>query len=227
MIDLEKLNPKWKTCQIPVDKDGTPSPKNVITPLCLLSYPHLLVAQKNKLSPEKPATFQANLLIPPEMDISLLKQRARECAEARWGAKLQEKDVNGRPVMKLKSPFLKAEEYKGTAHMVGWTLLRVGSPSKPTVLMHLKDGSKIKITEGHSEEIYGGRWALVTLNPFAYPKAGTTGPNTGVSLGLNNVFLMHNDDPLGGRARAEDEFGGVDGFEAAEAGETGNASDLF
>lgn len=226
MLDYTTIKPNLKTCQIPTDKAGVPSARSVVTPLCVLSYPHLLVAHKNKLEPEKKPTFQTNLLIPPEFDISLLKQRARECAEARWGAKLTEKDVNRNPVMKLRNPFLKAEDFKGTVNFPGWTLIRVKSDTKPTVLMHAPDGSTIKVTDAHAEEIYGGRWAVVTLNAFAYPKAGTTGPNNGVSLGLNNVFLLHHGDALGGRIRAEDEFGAIEGFEDNNGG-TGTVADLF
>lgn len=226
-LDFDKLNPKWKTCAIPLNKEGQPASKNIVAPLCKLSYPHFLVPQENRLDPSKKPMYGVNILIPPEFDISMLKAKAKECAVARWGAKLDEKDANGRPVMKMKSPFLKAEEYKSTTPYVGWTLLRVQSPTKPGVVMFNRNKEKIRVEEGQSEEIYGGRWALITLNPFAYPKAGKQGPNTGVSFGLNHIFLMHNDTPLGsGRARAEDEFADVDSFEDIDVGDGSEISSV-
>lgn len=62
--------------------------------------------------------------------------------------------------------------------------------------------------EDEADQIYNGRWARLTLNPYWYP---ANEGKAGVSLGLVNVQLLYNDDPLaGGKARAESEFAAVD-----------------
>ena len=133
--------------------------------------------------------------------------------QAEWGSKAKD--------MKIKSPFLKAEEFKYEGSLPGWTVLRLTSDSKPTVLDAAQNaGSLIKLTEEDPETVYPGRWCTVSLNCFAYDVNG----NKGVSFGLNNIMLLNHDDSLGGRMKAEDEFEAPEGsFAAAGGSETGDA----
>ncbi len=63
------------------------------------------------------------------------------------------------------------------------------------------------------QEIYAGRWAVITVRPFTW--SHPTGGN-GVSFGLSNVLLLDHDDPIGSvRANAEAEF--ADLFVAADS----------
>lgn len=51
-------------------------------------------------------------------------------------------------------------------------------------------------------EVYSGCWARVSMNAFAYNTRG----NQGVSMGLNHVQKLRDDDALDGRTSAEDDF---------------------
>lgn len=178
-----------------------------------MSWPKLFKAEVNKADAGKENAlkkFNLNLLIPPSADLKYLKLRCQETATDRWGDKVA--------TMKLKSPFLKAEDYKYEGHLPGWTYLRLSAITKPQVV-EAKNGVMTRITEEDPEIVYSGRWAQVTINPFAYPKAGAANlGNNGISLGLNNVLLLQHDESLGGRMKAEDEFESAGaGFESAEA----------
>lgn len=206
MLDLATIDPKLLITR--KANNG-----NNIVLFGRMSWPKLFTATVNKADEGKENAqkkYTLNLLVPPATDLKYLKDRCQECAKDRWGDKLS--------TMKLKSPFLKAEDHKYEGHLPGWTYFRLSAITKPQVV-EAKDGTLIRIAEEDGEIVYSGRWAQVTINPFAYPKAGAQNlGNNGISLGLNNVMLLHHDDSLGGRLKAEDEF------EAAEIlGITGTA----
>lgn len=62
--------------------------------------------------------------------------------------------------------------------------------------------------EMEPDAVYNGRWFRMTVQPFWYPASEG---KAGVSLGLVNVQLLYNDDPLaGGKAKASQEFSVVE-----------------
>jgi hypothetical protein len=158
---------------------------NIITPKGRLSFPQLFVAKSAPGSDK--AKFGCSILLPPTADIGLLKQAAEKCAKEKWGEKMPSK---------LKTPFLKAEDYEYEGYEQGWVLLRPTSLTKPGIV----DAAGNNVDE--DSQVYPGRWAVLSLRPFAYDSNG----NRGVSFGLQNVQLLDHDEPIGGRARAEDEF---------------------
>lgn len=189
--------------------------KNIITPIGRLSFPNLITAKANSMNKDGPKKFGCSLLIPPTADIKLLKQMAQECAEAEWGNKVKD--------MKIRNPFLKAEEYKYEGYVPGWMLIRTTAISKPSVV-EAKGGALIRIVEDDPEVIYPGRWCQISLNAFAYDNSG----NKGISFGLNNVLLLNHDDSLGGRMKAEDEFEAPDGdFGSATSAGENTVDSLF
>lgn len=210
-IDLTTL-PKEYMAARPA-KEG----KNILSPICRLSYPHLFKAKPiGKKDAAGKLKFSVSLLIPPTADIKLLKKAAEEAAMGEWGSKVKE--------MRIKSPFLKAEDYKYEGYEPGWILIRPSAESKPTVLDAAQSpGSLIKITEDDSETVYPGRWATVSLNVFAYDTNG----NKGVSFGLNNVMLLNHDESLGGRMKAEDEFEAPEGSFGSAGGADATIDSLF
>lgn len=216
MLDLMTINK-----ELFVTKKAK-SGNNVVV-FARMTWPKLFTASVNKADRDKPNAvkkFYLNLLLPPQTDLGFLKEECAKCAVTRWGAdKLKE--------MRVKSPFLKAEDYKYEGHLPGWTFLRLSAISKPQVV-ELMNGVVTRITEDDLERVYGGRWAQVTLNPFAYPKAGAPSlGNTGISLGLNNVMLLNHDEALGGRMKAEDEFEAPEGDFGAPATGTATIDNLF
>lgn len=205
MLDLATI-PKDLLVARKADKGN-----NILTPLCRMTWPNLIVAKVSPIDRDKPDAkkkFSVNLLIPPLADLSALKKQCEAVAVERWGDKVKS--------VKLKSPFKKAEEYDYEGHLPGWTYLRVTAISKPGVVDRL---SGLKITEEDTEVIYGGRWCVASLNAFAFPKAGAPNiGNSGISLGLNNIWLMNHDESIGGRIKPEDEFAlAGDGFATAES----------
>jgi hypothetical protein len=158
---------------------------NIITPKLRLSFPQLFTAKAAPGSDK--LKFSCSGLIPPTADISLLRKAAEECAKEKWGDKMPSK---------LKAPFLKAEDYEYEGYEAGWILIRPTSLTKPGIV----DAAGNNVDE--ESQVYPGRWAVFSLRPFAYDTNG----NRGVSLGLQNVQLLDHDEPIGGRARAEDEF---------------------
>jgi hypothetical protein len=170
---------------------------NVITPKARMSFPHLFTAH-SAAEGAKPK-FGVSLLIPADSDIQLLKDAAARVVKENWGDKVPKG---------LKSPFLKAGDYESTAAFEGWTLIRATAISKPGIV----DPQNKGVTD--ESEVYPGRWCVASLRAFTYD----TGTNKGVSFGLQNVQVLDHDEPLNGRARAEDEFepaGGESGGTAA------------
>lgn len=53
------------------------------------------------------------------------------------------------------------------------------------------------------EEFYSGVYGRASINFYAYNVSG----NRGIAAGLNNLQKLSDGEPLGGRVRAEDEFG--------------------
>lgn len=182
-IDLNKCR---------VSKSG-----NIITPKGRLSFCAQLLApkadKKGKLK------FGTSLLIPPTANIDLLIEAAKKCATEKFGAELPKK---------LKSPFLKAEDYDYEGYEPGWILLRPTAIQKPGIV----DANGSNVDE--ESQIYPGRWASLSLRPFAYDTDG----NRGVSFGLQNVQLLDNDTNIAGRVSAEDEFEPVEAAADPAAG---------
>ncbi len=162
---------------------------NIITPKGRLSFcQSLLVAKENK---NGRLIFGTSLLIPPTSNIDLLKTAAETCAKEKWGGKMPSK---------IKTPFLKAEDYEYEGYEPGWVLIRPSAITKPGIV----DASGKNVDE--ERDIYPGRWAVISVRAFAYDVDG----NRGVSFGLQNVQLLEHDSNIAGRARAEDEFEAVD-----------------
>lgn len=176
---------------------------NLITPKGRLSFCQILTAKPNKRGKDM---FGTSILIPGTSDIGLLIEATKKCAAEKWGNALPKN---------LKSPFLKAGEFEYEGYEDGWTLLRPTAIQKPGVV----NAAGENVDE--SSEIYPGRWAILSLRPFAYDVDG----NRGVSFGLQNVQLLDHDTNLAGRTRAEDEFEPVD--TTSVAGEKQSADSVF
>lgn len=184
---------------------------NLVSPIARISFPTLFVPESVSDEPGAKKSYAINLLIPPNADISALKKAAADCATAKWGDKVAEMIQQ----KKIRVPFLKAEEKKYDGYLPGWTLIRASSQTKPSVRDAVQvPGSLVVVQTDDPEIVYSGRWAQVTLNAFAYDKAG----NKGVTFGLNNVMLLHHDESLSGRAKAEDEFVVPSGLGSAPVG---------
>ena len=178
---------------------------NIRSPKGRLSYTFLLETNPKAKTKDGKLKYTTSLLLPPDCDLTLLKNAAIECAKEEFGEKLIDKKT-GLPLA-LKTPFLKGEEKVGP-DFKGWTLLRLSAMTRPGIV----DARGVSVTE--PQDVYSGRWAFISMNPFAYDVDG----NKGVSFGMANVQVLDHDDPLAGRPRPESEFVAVEGVATGSAG---------
>lgn len=167
-----------------------------------LSYPHLFAAHvSKKFAASAAPKFSATLLFPKGADLSVLDNAVKSRAIEEWGSKW--------PGMKVSLPFLDQGSEAGDGHVPGAKMIRCTSTEKPNVKTR-------SMEDAGAEDVYPGVWALVTVRPFA-SDYGTKR----VSLGLQNVMVIADDERLGGgRSRAEDDFEPIDGLDDLETGAT-------
>lgn len=171
---------------------------NIRLPRGRLYYPWFFKPQLRKGETDTTkAKYQTTVLLPKDVGMDVLLKAVESCAVDKWGADYAKKQ-------KIKKPFLKTEEQPKMSALVDDypVFLRLNSKDRPGVVF----ANGTTCGEDKSHEVYGGRWAFVTVRPFAYETDG----NKGVSLGLQNVQLLEDDERLGGgRVSAESEFESV------------------
>lgn len=182
---------------------------NIITPKGRLSYAQFLInPQENQNGKLK---HNLNLVVPGDADLSELKKKM---------AKIALEKVDGdqnRAKALVNKRFLNPNDLPGGGKPMGeefegWVLIRASSDYKPKFAY--PNGKAIP-DEEIANELYSGRWARVTLNPYW----SNNKENKGVFLGLQNVQLLDHDENLGTAIPdAEDEFDAVDGADEPEAG---------
>lgn len=199
---------------------------NIITPKGRLSYAQFLIEAQERTYEDSGKTvkvYSTNLLLPPDVDLSELKKAMGKIAlekcdgDKKRAANFVNKrflDPNNLPQGGKPA----GEEFEG------WTLIRATSSYKPKFAY--PNGKEIPAEEVENE-LYSGRWARVTLNPYWTNNK----KNPGVCLGLQNVQLLDHDENLGAAiASAEDEFGGSDDNDTgnSEGGSAaGEEDDMF
>lgn len=196
-LKLKKVSKALRQCK-PASKGS-----HIITPIARLSYPNLYQPRPPVKGEEdsKKKRYGLCLLIPPQCNMDLLYDDVDRAIEETWGKK---------PPRKLKEPFIDAAEYDYPGYEEDWTLIRATSKQRPKVL----EGSSMEVIpeDEAADEVYAGRWCVASIRAFTYDTNG----NRGVAFGLNNVMMLYHDEPLGGRARAEDEFEPDDDYAYAQ-----------
>jgi len=170
----------------------------VMTPEFRVSFPHVFRARAAEEGQEP--KFSITMLFPKDADLSKLEAAAKDAIKEKWGDK---------PPKKLRSPFrdqAEKDEYEG--YEEGAIFVNATSKSRPGLVD--RDVQAI-IDEA---EFYAGCYARATINAFAYDVKG----NRGVAFGLQNIQKLRDGDPLGGRARPDQDFDPVDGVD--EDGDT-------
>lgn len=192
---------------------------NILTPKGRLSFPALFEPRTMQdAEPGAVPKYSTSLLIPPDADISALKAAAGACAKEKWGDRLPPK---------LKSPFLRAGDMlrrDGSPlyppEMAEWVVLRPSASRAIGIVDHTSHA----VPKEKASEAYSGRWARISVRPFAYDKAG----NRGVAFGLQAAQLLDHDTPMAGAAtRAEDEFAPVAIAAAPGAASAASADDMW
>lgn len=137
-------------------------------------------------------------LFPPGYNLQPVIDAMVEAAKAKWGP-----DEAKWPRLKYhpKKRIQPCEEKSELAgYLPGWHFIGLTSANQP----HVVDAQLQSVTD-LKKEAYGGRWAKLSANPFAWDANGVRG----VSLGLNNVQLLAHDEPFAGKPKAEADFDAV------------------
>ncbi|MEO7015601.1 MAG: ssDNA-binding protein, partial [Leifsonia sp.] len=185
----------YKKCIILKDKAGGAT-GILVLPKAKMLYPALFEPSLPKGEKDQSkAKYGMTLLMPKDADLTPLKELVAEAISEKWGAKAKE--------MKIKKPFIKVsteDEPKTVARLEAAgidpadfpVMLRVFGNYKPVV-----KGPDATSEVRDDEQVYEGRWACVSINVYAWehPTGGK-----GISIGLQNVQLLDNDDviPRGG-----------------------------
>lgn len=169
---------------------------NILTCEGRMMHPHFFSPSMPKGETDKEkARYQGTLIFAANADLTILAEAVEAAAVEKWGADYKKKH-------KVKKPFLKSEDQPKMGDIAGDfpVFIRCNSKEKPQIV----DASLNNVDDSKSDQVYPGRWARFSVRPYAYdhPTGGK-----GVSLGLQNVQLLRDDERLaGGRAQAEDDF---------------------
>lgn len=169
-----------------------------------LSYPHLF--RRHSVSGnEAEGKYSACILIPKtetEVVANIRKAIERAAAE-KWPGK-------NRP--RFKHPTLCDGDERGGEGYEGCWYLNASSRTRPQVV----DTQQQPILD--EDAIYGGVWAIVSIEFFGYD----TQMNKGVACGLVNVMKVRDGEPFGGGASsAADDFADVELDDPAEGFDDG------
>lgn len=174
--------------------------QSYMTPRGRLSYAQTLV--KGKENEHGQVKYNCNLMFPPESDFKVLKKALMKIA-------LKETDGDkDRALTFVNSRFLDPNNLPSGGQPAGpefkgWTLLRMASNHRPDFI---HPNGKPMTTDEAINEVYSGRWARASCNPYWFVAKG----NKGVTIGLQNVQLLEHDDNLGGgKPSGEGQFGKV------------------
>jgi ssDNA-binding protein len=161
-------------------------------------------------------------LVPKGEDLAALKAELREVAVARWGDKIP-KFRHGSPV-KDQEDLTTSEGDLYDFSEPGAMFFNANSNEEIGAYKKNKQGAYEKLDRS---EIYGGMWAYVSLRPYAWPSAKNEAAakgNRGISLGLQQVLKVRDDERLGKPvAKPEEDFEDFE-TEAAES-DTGKAAE--
>lgn len=173
--------------------------KHLITPIALLSYPHLFKPQPPMEEGGK-EKFAATFVFPAGTDLTPLKEAVLAAATEKWGDKAAGMIRSG----KLRSPF-RDDDDKG--YPEGSTFIGCRSDSQPGVVSKYADpetGKAREITD--PEEIWAGCEVKGLVHAYAYDRAG----NKGVTFSLDGIQKWGDGTVrFDGRVKAEDAFDAV------------------
>lgn len=159
---------------------------------------------------EKKFVWSVTALIPASFDMKVLEEEVERLIDK------EHKPANDTLRKKIKTPFLEtagirslaslAEEYPICLRLSAKAYDRNGKRRQAPGVVDIY--GKPVPAENEPDEAYNGRWFRASVNPYAWThKTG----GAGVSVGLVNVQLLWNDDPLaGGKIAATSEFEAVD-----------------
>jgi len=171
------------------------NPCKVVTNVARLSYANIWQAKSINGGVPK---FSTSVLIPKSDTATVGKIKAAIEAAYREGeAKLKGNGKSVPPLATLKTPLRDGDlERPDDEAYQGMWFVNANSNTAPGVV----DRSRQPIYD--TSEIYSGVYARVSLSFYAFNSSG----NRGIACGLQNIQKVKDGEPLGGKARAEDDF---------------------
>ena len=178
------------------------NPTRVLTGEVRLSYANLVSPKTPMSDPNGTPKYSVTLLI-PKKDIAV-KENIDASIEAAAQAAISKTWGGVRPpVMPIPIHDGDGVRDNGTPYgeeCKGHWVLTASSKNKPQVV-HQSDIT----TELLPQDIYSGMYARVTINFFAYNRAG----RRGIGCGLGNVMKVREGEPLSGNVSAASDFAGI------------------
>lgn len=167
-------------------------PTDVLTPPVRLAFPALFVPRKRAPNNDV-LTYQATILLPPDLDLTPFKKAMVAAMEKKFGKVIQ--------LPAAKNPIHDCEEKPYNGFAPGWRYIGMHNSERPSVF----DRRGMPITD--PKLVYPGCWVRIYTNAFAWDnKVG----GKGVSFGLNGVQFVRDDDRLDGRRNPIDVFDPLD-----------------
>lgn len=168
--------------------------KKFVTPELRLSYTHLF--EPRKITDDSDPKYSVSILI-PKSNTKLVKQINDMVQQV-----IDKNQDTLKTKKGLKHPLRDGDEERDQdAAYAGHYFISANTSAKSAPLVLDKDRNEV-IEE---RDIYSGMFGRVSLNFYAFNKAG----NRGVAAGLNAVQKTKDGDPLGGtytRDQAQDDF---------------------
>ena len=194
MDDSTNMTDAWIANAVKVNPCVLLDSGNIRTCPVRLSFPNIFARGK----PVPPATegkYGANLVFPPQADISLLVKEVTRVTKAKW-ANAGEK---GAP--KLKNPIKQQVELAGRFDGYGeeGIYLSCNSGRQPQVY----DARQQLITD--PDRVYPGVWVVATIKADTYD----VGVNKGPTFYLQGLMLVADDKRLGGGGANPSDFAGI------------------
>ena len=169
------------------------SPTHVITGKCRLSYAHIW--EPSRMSEDDPLKYSACIIIPKKDAATLAKIETATQTAIQDGIKAKWK---GKRPANLKLPLRDGDEERpdDPAFQDSY-FLNANAKRKPTIV----DLARNHISDEDHEKVYSGCYCRFAIDFYPF-----NGKQNGVAVGLSNVQLVRDGEPLGGGSRAEDDF---------------------
>lgn len=190
---------------------------NINTPTFRVSYPNVFKAKRNDLNGKD--EFSVVALFKKGEDLSALKAAAQKAIVDKWGPDKEKWPKN------LRSPF--RDQSERAKEVDGKRILPAGH-EEGAIFLNLKSSQRPGVVDQNVQDIidesqfYAGCYARASVNAYAYDQKG----NRGVSFGLGNIQKVRDGEPLGNRAKPEQDFAPIQVEEGASQS-TGSATDIF
>lgn len=202
----------------------------VVTPPFRVSYPAVFQPRNaNASRKDQPPKMEYSLeaLFPKDADLKALKDAVVEAIKEKWGEDQKKWPTDHEGKSKIQLPFKKQDTKMKTKedgtkflpepYVAGAIFANLKSKQRPGLV----DAKNQPIID--EADFYAGCWARAQVNVKAWEHTG----KVGVSLWLNHLQKVKDDEHLGGRIKPEDAFEPIDLGDGDGAGGMASAVDIF